>query len=353
MRPYTRAGITRPSVEAAAPPVTQEHVPVLRAEVVDLLTTATGGKRFIDGTVGAGGHAAALLAAMPDAQLLGLDADPQALAVAEQRLAIYGQRVRLAHGNFSDLKLIARAHGWERVDGILLDLGLSSRQLGDDARGFSFSSSGPLDLRFDPTGDHPTATELVRQWNTEELARVIWKFGEERWSRRIARAITAARPPTGAWRARDFARVAGSAVPRVGGKRRHHPATRTFQALRIAVNGELDALKTVLPQAIQLLDTGGRLAVISYHSLEDRLVKQAFRAATGVCKCPPEVPVCSCGAAAEVRLVTRRVVRPTAAEVQENARSRSARLRVVERLPLTAETEGHVRPPMHHEPAHS
>jgi 16S rRNA (cytosine1402-N4)-methyltransferase len=351
MRPRTRAGATRSSVEAADPPAAREHVPVLRAEVVDLLTT--GGKRFIDATVGAGGHAAALLAATPDAQLLGLDADPQALVIAEQRLATDGQRVRLTQGNFSNLKTIARAHGWERADGILLDLGLSSRQLADDTRGFSFSSSGPLDLRFDPTGDRPTAIELVCKWDTDELARVIWEYGEERWSRRIARAITAARPPTGVWSARDFARVAVSGVPRQGRKRRRHPATRTFQALRIAVNGELDALKAVLPQAIRLLDTSGRLAVISYHSLEDRLVKQAFRVAAGVCQCPPEVPVCSCGASAEVRLVTRRVVRPSAAEIKENARSRSARLRVVERLPITTAAKGHGEAPEHRRPARS
>ena len=315
---------------------------MLQAEVVDLLTT--GGKRFIDATVGAGGHAAALLAAAPDARLLGLDADPQALTVAGQRLAHYGQRGRLAQGNFSNLTAVARAHGWERADSILLDLGLSSRQLADDTRGFSFHSSGPLDLRFDPTGDRPTAIELVRQWNADELARVIWEYGEERWSRRIARAITAARPPAGAWSARDFARVAAAAVPRHSGKRRRHPATRTFQALRIAVNGELDALAAVLPQAIQLLDTGGRLAVISYHSLEDRLVKQAFRVAAGACQCPPEVPVCSCGACAKVRIVTRRAMQPTAAEIRANVRSRSARLRVVERLPLTTAAKGRGQP---------
>ena len=324
---------------------------MLRPEVVDLLTTE--GRRYIDATVGAGGHAAALLDAKPDAQLLGLDADPQALAAAGRRLATFGQRVRLVQGNFSDLKTIARAHGWERADGILLDLGLSSRQLADDTRGFSFSSSGPLDLRFDPTDDRPTAIELVRQWDADELARVIWEYGEERWSRRIARAIIAARPPAGAWCARDFARVAASAVPRHGGQRRRHPATRTFQALRIAVNGELDVLKAVLPQAIRLLDTGGRLAVISYHSLEDRLVKQAFRAAAGVCQCPPEVPVCSCGASAEVRLVTRRVVRPTDAEIRENARSRSARLRVVERLSITSATKHLEAPPERQGPARS
>ncbi len=342
VRPRTQAGSTRPAIAAGDPPAAQEHVPVLRAEVVDLLTT--GGKRFIDATVGAGGHAAALLAAIPDAQLLGLDADPQALVVAEHRLASYGRRVHLAQGNFSDLTTIARAHGWEQADGILLDLGLSSRQLADDTRGFSFHSSGPLDLRFDPTSGRPTAAELVSRWDADELARVIWEYGEERWSRRIARAITAARPPAGAWSARDLARVAAAAMPRRGGKRRRHPATRTFQALRIAVNNELDALAAVLPQAIRLLGAGGRLAVISYHSLEDRLVKHAFRVAAGVCQCPAEVPVCSCGAQAEVRLVTRRVVRPTAVEVQENARSRSARLRVVERLPIaTRSTNGRYR----------
>ncbi len=351
MRPRARAGTTQSPVEAADPPAVQEHVPVLWAEVVDLLTT--GGKRFIDGTVGSGGHAAALLDATPDAQLLGLDADPQALAAARQRLGAYGQRVRLVQGNFSDLKTIAHAHGWKQADGILLDLGLSSRQLADDTRGFSFSSSGPLDLRFDPTGDRPTATELVHEWDTDKLARVIWEYGEERWSRRIARAISAARPPNGAWSARDFARVAATAVPRPAGRRRRHPATRTFQALRIAVNGELDALKAVLPQAIRLLATGGRLALISYHSLEDRLVKQAFRVAAGVCQCPPEVPVCSCGASAGVRLVTRRVVRPTTAEIQENLRSRSARLRVVERLPLTPAAKGPVEPVAHQGPAGS
>ena len=332
---HTQAGCPRPSfapsIAAGEPPAVPEHVPVLRAEVVDLLTT--GGKRLIDATVGAGGHAAALLAAVPDARLLGLDADPRALAVAARRLAAYRPRVDLAHGSFADLTAVARAHGWEHADGILLDLGLSSRQLADDTRGFSFHSPGPLDLRFDPTSDRPTASELVRRWDADELARVIWEYGEERWSRRIARAITAARPPAGTWRARDLARVAAAAVPRRGGQRRRHPATRTFQALRIAVNRELDALAAVLPQAIRLLGAGGRLAVISYHSLEDRLVKQAFRVAAGACRCPAAAPVCTCGRRAEVRLVTRRVVRPTAAEIEANARSRSARLRVVERLP--------------------
>ena len=334
---HTPANVSRTAHSAGDPCEPREHVPALQPVVVDLL--AVGGTRFVDATVGAGGHAAALLDAVPGAQLLGLDADPQAVELAERRLASQSHRVRLVQGNFCDLTTAVRACGWEMADGILLDLGLSSMQLADDSRGFSFQSSGPLDLRFDRASSRPTAADLVSQLDADALARIIWEYGEERWSRRIARAVVAELSPNGGWTAQEFAEVVASAVPGHGAKRRLHPATRTFQALRIAVNDELGALEAVLPQAVRLLDTDGRLAVISYHSLEDRLVKRAFRKAAGACSCPAGLPVCACGAQADVRLVTRRVIRPTATEIRENPRSRSARLRVVERLQVATETD--------------
>lgn len=280
----------------------------------------------MDGTVGAGGHAAGILeASRPAGLLLGLDVDPQALALARQKLAPFGERAWLKKASYTRLLEEAALLGWEKVDGILLDLGASSMQFDTPERGFSFLSDGPLDMRFDP--DAPlTAAEIVNAWPEEELADILYRYGEEPAARRIARAIVRARPLHGT---RDLAALIERSLGRRGP---HHPATRTFQALRIAVNGELDALAQALPQAIQALAPGGRLAVIAFHSLEDRLVKEYFRRESRDCLCPPRQPLCTCGHKASLKEVNRRPVVPTEDEIERNPRARSARLRVAEKI---------------------
>jgi len=306
------------------------HVPVLYDEVLAGLRPAPGA-RMVDGTVGMGGHARGLLeATAPDGRLLGIDRDPEALAVAAEALAAYGERVVLRRGEFRHLEEIAAEAGWREVDGVLLDLGVSSLQLDRPERGFSFQEEGPLDMRMDPAAPL-TAGEIVNRWGVEELADLIYRYGEERHARRVARAIVAARPLE---TTRELARVVAGAV---GGRSRRdgggiHPATRTFQALRIAVNAELDSLEEALPQAVALLRPGGRLAVIAFHSLEDRIVKQFIAREARDCICPPRMPQCVCDHRATVAPVTRKPIRATEAEVARNPRSRSARLRIAERL---------------------
>ncbi len=303
------------------------HIPVLFHAVLEGLQVRAGG-RYIDATVGGGGHAAGILAASsPGGRLLGLDRDPSALRMAQTRLASYGDRAVLVHSPFSRLKAAARGQDGLLVDGVLFDLGLSSFQLAESARGFSFAADGPLDMRFDPTDDGPTAAELVDDLSLEDLTALLYRFGEEREARRIARAIVAARPIGSA---RDLPAVVTGAVSRR--RRRLHPATRTFQALRIAVNEELDLLAEALPQAVELLAPEGRLAVISFHSLEDRLVKRFVRQESRDCICPPELPICTCDHRATLKIVTRRPTRPSPEEVGANPRARSARLRVAERV---------------------
>lgn len=303
------------------------HQSVLSQEVLDALAPQAGG-RYIDATVGAGGHSAAILqASSPDGRLLGLDQDPAALEVAAGRLAPFGERATLVRANFRTLGEVAREHGFDRVDGILLDLGYSSLQMEDPTRGFSFTAEAPLDMRLDP--DAPTtAANLVNRLSERELVDLIFEYGEERQARRIARAIVAERPI-------HTARELGDLIVRVVGRRRGeriHPATRTFQALRIAVNDELGALEEVLPQAVALLRPGGRLAVISFHSLEDRIVKNFFRREATDCLCPPQILFCECGHRATLKVITRKPVRPAEAEIRANPRARSAKLRVAERL---------------------
>lgn len=300
------------------------HVPVLLDAVLDSLLPA---QRIIDGTVGAGGHSAALLEAGAGA-VLGLDRDPAALEIARARLAAYGDRARLVHASYTGMPHAAQQIGWDAVDGILLDLGLSSMQLDQPERGFAFMHDGPLDMRFDSSGDQPTAADLVNTWDEDELAQIFYQYGEERHGRRLARAIVQACPLT---TTRQLAAAIEKAAPRKKGDK-IHPATRVFQALRIAVNDELGAVERVLPLAIDLLRPGGRLAVISFHSLEDRIVKQAFRLASSDCICPPQVPICICNHRASVRLVNRKPLTATEAEIAQNPRSRSAKLRVVEKI---------------------
>lgn len=305
-----------------------EHIPVLFTEVLDLLQPRAGG-RYIDGTLGAGGHAAGILeASAPDGRLLAFDRDPEAIRFASRLLSGFGDRFTAVHASFAAIGELAPEYGFAAVDGVLLDLGLSSRQLEDPERGFSFLLEGPLDMRFDPTQGAPAAT-LVNRLPQKALADLFWRYGEEQNSRRYARAIVAKRPLQ---TTRELADVIEQAAPAAVRRKRIHPATRVFQALRIAVNEELSALETGLPAAIELLRPGGRVAVISFHSLEDRFVKNLFRDLARDCVCPPQQPVCTCHTVPQVKVVTRKVVVPGEAEVNENPRSRSARLRVAEKL---------------------
>lgn len=303
-----------------------EHRPVLYHEIIHALRPHRDGL-YVDGTVGAGGHAFGILqASEPNGRLLGFDVDPGALSVASERLFSFGSRAVLILASYTTLREQLNILGWNSVDGILLDLGVSSMQLDTAERGFSFRSDAPLDMRFDPNNP-VSAAELVNQLSEKELADLLFQYGEERRSRQVAKAIVQSRPLSST---RQLAEV----VARVtrGGRKRLHPATRTFQALRIAVNRELEAIEEVLPQAVDALVPGGRLAVISFHSLEDRIVKNYFRRESRDCICPSKQPMCTCGHQAVLREITRRPIKPQEAEMADNPRSRSARLRVAERL---------------------
>ncbi len=307
------------------------HVPVLLAEVLEYLRPHSGG-RYIDATFGGGGHSRVLLErSAPDGRLLAIDADPEALVRARLLTEEFSGRFQITAGNFRDLASIADTNEFTAVDGILMDLGLSSFQLDQAVRGFSFQHPGPLDMRFDPHRG-PSAEEIVNEWPEEDLARIVYEYGEEQRSRAIARAIVRER---GDERIRTTDRLATIVERAVGGRRGRaiHPATKTFQALRIAVNDELESLRRGLDGALDLLAEGGRLAVISFHSLEDRIVKTFMRQESTDCICPPETPVCVCGHRARLRIITRKVVQASEQEQRMNPRSRSAKLRVAERLP--------------------
>jgi 16S rRNA (cytosine1402-N4)-methyltransferase len=329
-----------PTVSAPTAPTEPGHQPVLLAEAVAALQPRAGG-RYLDGTFGGGGHARALLAASaPNGIVLALDADAAAIgrAMALGAEPGIGERLVPVHANFADLASVARARGIVPLDGILLDLGLSSFQLDAPERGFAFRFAGPLDMRFDRDAGEP-ASELVNTLPERELADLIWRYGEEPGSRRVARAIVRERETAPIETTTQLAEVVSRAL---GGRRGRetHPATRTFQALRIATNAELAALEGALAGAIEVLAPGGRLAVIAFHSLEDRLVKRFIERESASCLCPPEVPVCICGHQPRLRKVTRRAIRPGETETEANPRARSATLRVAERLPAGASTAG-------------
>lgn len=309
------------------------HRPVLLAETVSALQPRPGG-RYLDGTFGGGGHTQALLgASAPDGIVLALDADPAAIDRARtlQLNPSIARRFIPVGANFADLAAVAREREVAPLDGILLDLGLSSFQLDQPERGFAFRHEGPLDMRFDP-GHGVPASNLVNALPERELADLIWRYGEEPGSRRIARAIARERERAPI---ETTTRLAEIVVAALGGRRGRdiHPATRTFQALRIATNQELTALEAALAGALDVLAPGGRLAVIAFHSLEDRIVKRFIERESVGCICPPEVPVCVCGHRPWLQKITRRAVRPDAAEMDANPRARSAVLRVAERLP--------------------
>lgn len=302
------------------------HQPVLYNEIIHLLRPHRAG-RYVDCTLGAGGHAWGILQACePDGLLLGFDVDTYALQLARKHLESFSNRAILVHSSFTNLSKELNAVGWHMVDGILLDLGISSMQLDIPERGFSFRKDALLDMRFD-LRNPMRAIDLVNNLSEKELADVLYTFGEERRSRQVARAIVQARPlETTHQLASVVAKTTSS------GRKRMHPATRTFQALRIAVNQELDALREVLPQAISSLTSKGRLAVISYHSLEDRIVKHYLRNESKDCICPPKQPICDCGHTASISIITKRPIRPQDGEIERNPRARSARLRVIEKL---------------------
>ena len=302
------------------------HQPVLYQEIIHALQPRRGG-RYVDGTLGAGGHARGILeACAPDGQLLGLDVDPQALAVARETLAPHEQRLHLAQASYTSLSAQLKALGWDSVDGVLLDLGASSMQFDTPERGFSFQHDAPLDMRFGPQALQ-TAADIVNTYAEGELADVIYDYGEERNSRRIARAIVKARP---LHTTRELVAVIEAVSPRRGD--RLHPATRTFQALRIAVNDELASIREVLPQAVGCLSVGGRLAVISFHSLEDRIVKDFFREQSKDLVNPPYEQRYDVERKAIIKEVNRKPIQPSEEETKNNSRARSAKLRIAEKL---------------------
>ena len=302
------------------------HQPVLYHEIINNIQPSSPG-HYIDGTVGAGGHAFGILeASQPSGRLLGLDVDPQALLLASQRLSVFGDRSILLKASFSTMDQQVEQLGWSKVNGILLDLGVSSMQFDTPNRGFSFRVEGPLDMRFNPSNPI-NASYLVNNLPESELADLIWNFGGEPLSHKIARAIIRSRPlETTTQLAKVVAGTVGSHHNKI------HPATRTFQALRIMVNQELKELEDVLPKALRILESNGRFVVLSFHSLEDRMVKQFFHKESRDCICPPDQIMCTCGHKASVKLITHHTIRPTEEEIKQNPRARSARLRVVEKI---------------------
>ncbi len=311
------------------------HRPVLLRETIELLEPARGGT-FIDGTLGLGGHSEAILEAFDDAHVIGIDRDGEALRFARARLARFGARFRAVHSDFRDIARVVEDAGLGAVSGVLVDLGVSSLQFDAGQRGFSFRHDAPLDMRMDGEGDEETAAELLARLSEEEIARVIFEYGEERRSRRIAKWIVERREQKRPIRMTvELAELVARAVGpqrRARGGDHIHPATRTFQALRIAVNRELEGLDEFVETAIDLLHADGRFVAISFHSLEDRIIKRTLRRLAGRCECPPRVPVCSCGARRTVDILTRRPIVPGQAERDENPRARSAKLRACRKL---------------------
>jgi len=306
------------------------HVPVLLEEAVSMLALQPDGV-YVDCTVGGGGHLACLVQKLGEkATIIGIDKDAKALEEARKKLANVSSKLILIHGDFRRLQVILKMHGISEIHGIVLDLGVSSFQLDDASRGFSYQEEGPLDMRMN-TDQQLSAWHLVNEWSEERLALIIRELGEERYARRIAREIVRERQLRPINTTFELVEVIKRAVP-AQAKKDKHPARRTFQALRIAVNEELEALEEVLPQAVEVLASEGRIAVITFHSLEDRIVKTFFKRESLGCLCPPDQPVCTCNHRARLKIVTKRPITPTEAELARNPRSRSAKLRIAEKI---------------------
>lgn len=305
------------------------HKPVLLEECLTALDIKPEGT-YLDGTLGRAGHSLEILRRLKGGRLIGIDRDMTAIEAARERLAAFGDRVTLVHGNFCDLGEILADLGVDKVDGMLFDLGVSSPQLDEAQRGFSYMHDAPLDMRMD-TSAALDARQVVNTWSGEELRRILWEYGEERYAPQIARAIVRRREEKPIETTGELVEVIRSAMPASALREKQHPAKRSFQAIRIAVNGELEALAPMLRAATEGLQPGGRLAVITFHSLEDRIVKQTMRELATGCICPPEFPVCVCGRKPKLTLVTRKPIVSGPAELEENPRARSAKLRVAER----------------------
>lgn len=308
------------------------HLSVMPAEIVEAIRLSDAKMDVIDATLGMGGHSERMLKAAPNAFVLGIDRDLDAIELANERLSRFGKRFRAVHANFSDIAKAAKDAGIEKAYAIIADLGVSSLQFDSETRGFSFRFDAPLDMRMDANSDGPTAADMLQTLSEEEIANVIYQYGDERFSRRIARRIVERREAgTPVATTKELAELVERSVKR-SPKDKIHPATRTFQALRIAVNGEIEILEQFLVDSIELLEPKGRLAVITFHSTEDRIAKQTFRRMSGICSCPPRMPVCMCGAVKRVEIITRRPIVPSDAETNENPRARSAKLRVIEKI---------------------
>lgn len=307
------------------------HIPILRETVVSLLNPRRGGV-FVDGTLGGGGHAEAVLERLPEGgRLYGIDRDGAAIAAASARLARFGEVFTAIRGNFFDMKRLLAAQGVTEVDGILLDLGVSSHQLDTPQRGFSYHEDAPLDMRMDPSAPL-SAYDVVNGYPAEELARIIREYGEERYASRVANAIVREREKAPLNSTVRLAEIVKLALPAPARREAQHPARRTFQALRIEVNSELEGLSAALNDAHDLLRSGGVLAVITFHSLEDRIAKQAFKTFEHPCTCDPHAPVCTCGKTPTAKVLTKKPIVADEAELQQNPRARSAKLRAIQKL---------------------
>lgn len=306
------------------------HTSVLLAETLDLLEPQDG--IYVDATLGLGGHTKAILETSESLKVIGFDQDLEAIGYARENLAEFGGRIEIVHANFTEIKQVLKNLGISKVDGIIADLGVSSLQLDSEVRGFSFRFDAPLDMRMDADAEYENAAEMLERLSEEEIADVIFQYGDERFSRRIARRIVEKRKSGEPIRTTtELAELVKRCVPRKA-KDKIHPATKTFQALRIAVNGEIDVLEGFLQDGIELLKTDGRLVVISFHSIEDRIVKRTFQRFSGKCSCPPKFPKCVCGASEEIKILTRKPLIASDLEQQNNPRSRSAKLRACSKI---------------------
>jgi len=307
-----------------------EHAPVLLKEVLEYLDPKAN-ENFIDCTLGGGGHAKEILEKIsPNGKLLGIDLDPEAISASQNKLQAFKSRIKLVNDNFKNLKQIIYVAGFNKINGILLDLGLSSYELQDRARGFSFKGSAFLDMRFGSTGK--TAADILNKYREEDLIRIFREYGEERYAKQIAQEIVKERKHNQISKTDQLVSIIQKVYQNKPKPKKIHPATKVFQALRIEVNDELNNLKSTLPQALAALGKGGRLVVISFHSLEDRIVKEFFKREAKECLCPPQLPVCICGHKAQLKILTKKVIIPSLAEIKSNPRSRSAKLRAAQKI---------------------